>query len=139
MTAAATAEPDDEIVVKVSDYLDGTLPADERADVEAKLANDADWQRVRGELDEQRKMISALRKQKAPATFTEDVTSTINKRSAGAFFGGRRTLGDRVPFGALLVIALVALAAIAWLLRGGGDSGSSKHDEGDGTTISPRP
>ena len=104
---------EDELVAKMSDYLDGTLSADERAEVDAKLASDAEWQRVRDELVEQRKMISGLRKANAPATFTRDVTSTIRKRSRGAFFG----FGSRVPFGALLVVALAALAAIAWLMR----------------------
>jgi type VI protein secretion system component VasF len=64
-----------------------------------------------------RKALSGMHKARAPATFTQDVTSTISSRSAGRFFS-RRTLGDRVPFGALLVIAVIALLVVAWLLHG---------------------
>jgi hypothetical protein len=44
-------------------------------------------------------------------TFVEEVTGTIHKRSAGRFFG-RRTLGDRVPFGILIIVAVLVLAGI---------------------------
>jgi hypothetical protein len=43
------------------------------------------------------------------------VTATIHQRSAGRFFA-RRTLGDRVPFGALLVIAVLGLAVIGYFM-----------------------
>lgn len=52
----------------------------------------------------------------APETFTRSVEETIHRRSAGRFFG-RKTLGDRVPFGVLLIVAmavLVATAAVLW-------------------------
>ena len=43
------------------------------------------------------------------------MTWKIHKRSAGRFFA-KRTLGDRVPFGALLIVAAAGLLAIAYLL-----------------------
>ena len=106
---------DDEIIATLSDYLDGALPAAERAEVEAKLASDADWKRVHGELVETRSALSGLLKARAPETFTQDVTQTIHKRSAGRFFA-RRTFGDRVPFGVLLIVAVLGLAVIAYIL-----------------------
>lgn len=105
----------DEIIAAVSDYLDGALPAERSADVEQKLASDPLWQRAHAELVETRDALSGLQKARAPANFAHEVTSTIHKRSAGRFFG-RRTLGDRVPFGVLLIIALVVLVPIAYLL-----------------------
>jgi hypothetical protein len=51
----------------------------------------------------------------APETFTKGVEETIHRRSAGRFFG-RKTLGDRVPFGVLLIIAMVVLVSAALVL-----------------------
>jgi anti-sigma factor RsiW len=110
---ATELDPDveDEIIATLSDYLDGALPPERKAEVESKLASDADWKRVHGELRETRDALSGLQKARAPVTFAEDVTGTIHKRSAGRFFG-RRTLGDRVPFGVLIVVAILLFAGI---------------------------
>jgi hypothetical protein len=56
-----------------------------------------------------------MQKARAPAGFAADVTSTIHKRSAGRFFA-RRTFGDRVPFSALLVVAVLGLLVIGYFL-----------------------
>lgn len=109
-----TTEEEDDAIARITDHLDGK-PDPKVAEL---IRNDADWQRLHGEILEMRedaKMISGLRKASAPATFTDDVTGVIEKRSAGRFFA-RRTLGDRVPFGALLVVALIALAIIGYML-----------------------
>jgi anti-sigma factor RsiW len=115
MTAASTTASEDELVAKISDYLDGTLPPPERTEVANKITSDAEWKRVHEELVETRKMISGMQKARAPESFAQEVTETIHKRSAGRFFG-RRTFGDRVPFGVLLVVALVVLVAIAGVM-----------------------
>lgn len=119
---------DDEIIATLSDYLDGALPAAERAEVEQKLAKDDDWKRVHGELVETRSALSGLLKARAPETFTQDVTQTIHKRSAGRFFA-RRTFGDRVPFGVLLIVAVLGLVVIAYILWSS-NTGSLKVDPG---------
>jgi anti-sigma factor RsiW len=108
-------EADDEIIGTLSDYLDGALPAERAAEVEKKLATDDAWKRAHADLRETRDALSGLQKARAPATFVQDVTATIHNRSAGAFFG-RRTFGDRVPFNVLLVIAVLGLAAVAYIL-----------------------
>jgi len=108
-----TTEEEDEAIAAITDHLDKPDPA-----VAARIERDPDWKRLHAEILETRedaKMISGLRKASAPATFTDDVTGVIEKRSAGRFFA-RRTLGDRVPFGVLLVIALIALGVIGYLL-----------------------
>lgn len=104
-------EPDDAVIVAISDYLDGGLPAARKAEVEAKIAADAEWKRVHDELVETRNFLSGMQKARAPSTFAQDVTHTIHKRSAGRFFA-RRTFGDRVPFGVILAVAVVMLIAI---------------------------
>jgi uncharacterized protein HemX len=67
------------------------------------------------EEEEVRKALSGLQKARAPETFVQDVTATIHKRSAGRFFA-RRTFGDRVPFGALAIAAVLGLAVIGYLM-----------------------
>lgn len=106
---------DDEIVAKVSDYLDGVLVGAEREDVAKKIASDPAWKQVHDDIVENRKFMSGLQKARAPETFTQDVTETIHKRSRGRFFG-RKTLGDRVPFNVLLIVAMLALAAVGYLM-----------------------
>ena len=69
---------DDEIIVKVSDYLDGVLTGADKADVEKKIASEPAWKQTHDEMVETRKMISGMRKAKAPETFVQDVTGTIH-------------------------------------------------------------
>lgn len=109
----------DEVIIKVTDYVEGKLTGAEHAEVAAKIASDKPedrmWKQTHDEMADARKVISGMRKAKAPDTFNEDVTSTIEKRSAGRFFA-RRTLGDRVPFGVLLIIAMIALGIVGYLM-----------------------
>ena len=115
MTDASETEVDDAIVIAVSDYLDGVLPADQKAEVEAKIASDPEWKTVHAEMIETRNALSGLQKARASESFAREVTDTLHKRSAGRFFA-RRQLGDRVPFGAILAVALLGLAVIAYVL-----------------------
>jgi anti-sigma factor RsiW len=117
---------DEAIIGKVSDYLDGALSDGERAEVEHKIAQDTTWKRAHAELTETRDYLSGLRKAHAPSNFTQGVAETIHKRSAGRFFG-RRTFGDRVPFGVVLVVALLGLAVIGYVLWSS-STGSLKVD-----------
>ena len=123
-------EIDDEIVAQVSDYLDGLLTGSARDEVTRKLAEDATWKRAHEEMIETRKVLSGMQKARAPASFAQDVTATIHKRSAGRFFG-RRTLGDRVPFGALVIVAVLALAAIGYVMWSS-QTGSLEVEHGRG-------
>ena len=125
---ATDAPIDDAILARVSDYLDGALQGADRADVERKIADDPTWKRVHSELTETRKFLSGLQKAHAPPTFSDGVAQTIHKRSAGRFFA-RRTLGDRVPFGALVAVALAGLVVIAYVLWSS-STGSLKVDHG---------
>jgi hypothetical protein len=121
----------DEVIIGVTDYLDGNLTGAAKAEVEAKIKSgnpeDRAWKLTHDEMVEAKKAISGIRKAKAPETFVEDVTSTIHKRSAGRFFA-RKTFGDRVPFGVLLVIAAIALGLVAYLMRSS-PTGSLKVDK----------
>jgi len=115
MTTEEPDEADDAMIATLSDYLDGALAEAARADVEKKIADDAAWKRTHDELRETRNALSGLQKARAPSKFTQGVTETIHKRSAGRFFA-RRTFGDRVPLGVLLVVALVLMVAVAGVL-----------------------
>ena len=107
---------DDDILAQVSDYLDGALAPAARAEVERKIADDPAWSRAHAELTETRNFLSGLRKAHAPERFADGVTETIHRRSAGRWFA-RRTLGDRVPFGVLVVLAVIGLLVIGYVLR----------------------
>jgi hypothetical protein len=127
----------DEVIIKVTDYVEGKLTGAEKADVEAKIASvkpeDRAWKQTHDEMVESmaeaKKAISGIRPPKAPETFVEDVTNTIHKRSGGHFFA-RRTLGDRVPFGVLLVIAVVALAVVGYLMWSSPTGSLAVHEHG---------
>ena len=120
------SDQEDIIIEKVSEYLDGTLAAGERPDIAAKIADDPEWKRVHDELVETRKALSGMQKARTRPTFAAEVTDTIHKRSAGRFFA-RRTFGDRVPFGALLVVAVLVFAVVGYMMWSS-QTGSLKVD-----------
>jgi anti-sigma factor RsiW len=124
-------DEEEKILDKISDYLDDALEPGEKAEVKQKIADDAEWKRVHDELVAQRDKLSGMQRARAPATFASEVTDTIHKRSAGRFFA-RRTLGDRVPFGALVIVAVVVLAIVGYVMWSS-STGSLKVDHhGDG-------
>ena len=109
------SDEEDEMIAKLSDYLDGALSAGEREAVAKKIADDPTWKQTHDEMADTRNKLSGMQKQRASPSFAADVTSTIHKRSAGRFFG-RRTFGDRVPFTALVVIAVMGMVVVAYIL-----------------------
>ena len=126
-TTAEDLSPDDEVIATLSDYLDGVLPPDRRKDVEQKLKSDPEWARTHKEMRETRDQLSGLLKARAPVKFDEDVTETIHKRSAGRFFA-KRTFGDRIPLGLLLIIGVIAIVIIGGILWSS-STGSLKRDK----------
>jgi anti-sigma factor RsiW len=130
MTAAEQTDADEDArIAALMDYLDGKLSGKQRAEIEKKLESDDAWKKTHEELLETQapSQISGLQKARAPEDMTERVTKEINARSAGRFFA-RRTLGDRVPFGALLVVALIAIVVIAYFMWSS-QTGSLKVDK----------
>lgn len=133
-----TQDEEDQIIATLTDYVDGALPPDKKKEVEDRLASDEDWKRIHGEIKENTKSADAIsavlkaRKAPAPEDFTNNVEKTIHKRSAGRFFA-RKMFGDRVPFSALLVIAVLGLAVIGYVLWTS-QTGSLKVDKRKGET-----
>lgn len=117
MSEPATDDIDDEIIIALSDYFDGTLSADKKREVEEKIKTDPAWKAAHDEMLDTKSpsALSGLQKARAPASFAEDVTGTIHKRSAGRFFG-KKTFGDRVPFMAILVLAMLLIVVLAYIL-----------------------
>lgn len=111
-------EPHEAFEAHFSDYHDGALVDPDLAALREHLSQCEACTKAYEEFEQ---MFSALDKMKgrpaAPETFGKDVESTIEKRSAGRFFG-KKTLGDRVPFGWILIVALGVLLAIALILWG---------------------
>lgn len=131
---------DDEIIVALSDYIEGTASPEEKKRVEEKIASDPTWKAAHDEMMEAKETtstLSGLSKARAPVNLTEDVTGTIHKRSAGRFFG-KKTFGDRVPFTAILVVAILGLAAIGYIMYTS-QTGSLKVDKPKNTPPPPGP
>ncbi|HSD87264.1 MAG TPA: hypothetical protein VLB44_07105 [Kofleriaceae bacterium] len=126
MSELTIDEVPDDVIATLSDFLDGVLPEADRPAVEHKIADDPVWKFAHEELAGTRSAVKTLKRQAAPQTFDQDVTSTIHKRSAGRFFA-RKTFGDRVPFGAVLVVALILLAGIGYVLHSS-QTGSLRKD-----------
>lgn len=79
------------------------------------------------EIREQLSQLSGLNRMPAPPDFTKGLEKTIERRSAGRFFG-RKAFGDRVPFEWLAVVALVIGLVIFALIRYS-STGSLKVDD----------
>ena len=137
---SALDDVDDEIIVALSDYIDGTASPEEKKRVADKIASDPAWKAAHAEMVEAKETtstLSGLQKARAPVNLTEDVTGTIHKRSAGRFFG-KKTFGDRVPFTAILVVAILGLAAIGYIMYTS-QTGSLKVDKPKNTPPPPGP
>ena len=106
----------EEIEEQFSDLHDGTLAEAKRVEVLAHLEGCAACKAAYAEFEETLRSLDAIKgKPPAPPAFTEGVAETIHRRSAGRFFG-KKTLGDRVPFGVLLIVAMAVLVATALVL-----------------------
>ena len=103
--------------------------------VATKIETDPTWKQTHADMVENKKFMSGMQKARAPEKFTDDITDTIHKRSAGRFFG-RKTLGDRVPFNAILIVAILALAVVGYFMWSS-STGSLKADKPT-PTQSPR-
>jgi anti-sigma factor RsiW len=137
------SDSEDDIAGTISDFLDGLLAPDDAAVVSAKIESDDPWKQTHAELVKTREALSGMQKARAPASFAQEVTSTIHKRSAGRFFG-RRTLGDRVPFTVLVVIAVLGMAVVGyvyWTSQTGSLEGSGEQPSHSGSVedLAPRP
>lgn len=99
-----------------SDLYERALPPARARELEDHLAS---CERCRAEYDKLKETIGALsglHKMAAPQHFDAQVAQTINRRSAGRFFG-RKAFGDRVPFEALAILALVVAVAVYLMFR----------------------
>jgi anti-sigma factor RsiW len=136
------ADPHEEYEARFSDLHDGTLSEKERAETLAHLAGCEACKAAYAEFEDTMAELAKLKgKPTAPETFTRSVEDTIHRRSAGRFFG-KKTLGDRVPFGVLLIVAMVVLLAIAlvlWSSSTGSLRYQPSHDRKPSTQPLPTP
>jgi len=136
----------EEIESKLSDYVEGSLPAAEVAVVEEHLRGCPSCTEALAAVKETVNALSGLHKIPAPPHFDREVAETIRRRSGGRFFG-RRAFGDRVPLEVLAILALALGLALYFFLRRS-DTGSlrpfdrgserpASHDESQ--DVAPRP
>jgi anti-sigma factor RsiW len=93
---------------RMSAYLDGELPSEEKAAVEQHLATCI---QCRTNLNQFRATIGKLSqlKRKAPRSFLPDIQQQINTRSRGRFFGRRWLLFGRIPFEVISLVMIVVM------------------------------
>ena len=91
-----------------SDYVDGSLPERQRAEVDQHLASCI---QCRTELTGFRKTVGALGRLKhaAPPSFLGDIKQQIYKRSRGRFFSPRWKLFGRIPFEWISLATIIAM------------------------------
>jgi len=124
MSSPSPTSHHDEFEARFSDYLDGSLAAEEKRALEQHLESCAQCREGLTELRKTVSALSGLHQMAAPQNFDRDVTDAIHRRSSGRFFG-RRALGDRVPFELLALLALALGLALYFFLRQS-DTGSLK-------------
>ena len=106
----------EEFEAQFSDLHEGSLVEPARGELLAHLESCAACKSAYREFQETMDALGKMKGQPpAPEAFTKGVEETIARRSAGRFFGPK-TLGDRMPFGVILVIALIILVTVAFIL-----------------------
>lgn len=118
MTDEAPPEPGsehDRIGALMEDVVEGIATPDVDAEVQAHVAGCEPCKAELADLRAARAALKSLPPAAAPRDLGKTVEDTIHRRSAGRFFG-KKTVGDRVPFGVILIVALVALVVIVALL-----------------------
>ena len=118
MTDEAPPEPEsehDRIGVLMEDVVDGTASPEVLADVKGHVAGCESCAAELADLRKTRDAWKSLPPATAPRDLGKTVENTIHRRSAGRFFA-KKTLGDRVPFGVILIVALIALVVVVALL-----------------------
>jgi anti-sigma factor RsiW len=105
-----------------SDYVDGSLPERQRAEVDQHLATCI---QCRTELAGFRNTIGSLGrlKQTAPASLLGDIKQQIYKRSQGRFFRPRWKLFGRIPFEWVSLGTIIAMLVYYIALMHGSPSG----------------
>lgn len=129
MTTDQSEAERERLEAMLSDYVEGTLSLAERQELERHLAADPALREQLEETREAQKALRGMNKTPAPDDLGKTVEEIIHRRSAGRFFG-RRAFGDRVPFGYLAIVALIAAIAVALLLRCS-STGSLRRDRKD--------
>jgi anti-sigma factor RsiW len=96
------------VTEKMSAYVEGELPPEEKSAVEQHLATCI---QCRTNLDRFRATIGNLSrlKRKAPPSFLPDIQQQIHDRSRGRFFGRRWLLFGRVPFEWVSLAMIIAM------------------------------
>ena len=102
-----------------SEYYDKQLPAERETEIERHLAQCEACKSAYEEFTHTVEALSGLHQLPAPQELPSDIEGAIRQRSGGRFFG-RKTVGDRIPFGLLALLALIVGLLILIFLRWGG-------------------
>jgi anti-sigma factor RsiW len=124
MSESQVTSEHDEIEAMFSSYYEDELDGADKKRVAEHLEGCEACQAAYKELARALEAVAGLGKVNAPAGFEDGVESTIERRSAGRFFGERR-LTDRLPLTVLALLAIaIGVALVLWLR--GSETGSLK-------------
>jgi len=103
-----TADPANHVVERLSSYLDGELPDDDKRAIDQHLRA---CPPCGGELERLRATVGGLAalKRRAPAHFLPSIQQQIHTRSRGRFFGRRWMLFGRIPFEWISLVMIIAM------------------------------
>jgi predicted anti-sigma-YlaC factor YlaD len=93
---------------RMSAYVEGELPAEEKAAVEQHLASCIQCRTNLKQFRETMDKLAHLKK-KAPRSFLPEIQQQIHDRSRGRFFGRRWMLFGRIPFEWVSLLMIVAM------------------------------
>lgn len=93
---------------RLSAYVEGELPGDEKAAVEQHLAACIQCRTNLQQFRDTMGKLASLKK-KAPPSFLPDIKQQINTRSRGRFFSKRWLLFGRIPFEWVSLVMIVVM------------------------------
>lgn len=106
--------------VRLTDYVEGALPADGAAEIEALLASDPELARDVERARDARTLLAELPARRPPRDFLRKVQRRIRRRSGGRYFHPAvQPFGYRLSVEVFAVIAVAVMAACYFFLDTG--------------------
>jgi anti-sigma factor RsiW len=122
MTAQANQGREEAFEARLTDLVDGTLPPELQAELEAKLADDTEAAEALRGAREAQAILGRLDAPEVPRDFLRKVQRRVRRRSGGRYFHPvKDVMVFPISVEVFVVIAICVMAAIWFLLEPGVD------------------